>query len=168
MHHWKKKNTHQISSSPSSPRQRQWWGSAQGHPLAPLHFYPEPCVLSSLLQGTWFGEMFWLHQSVSRVDLRRWSHIILKCLLQGRRGLGLLRTQRGWRDAPSRVSIMTWCVCVAHGLMGRGSDLLEIARDCSTVVTFDLSWPQTRAVSPLGEISAALRGKLQAYSFLCA
>lgn len=93
--------------------------------------------------------MLWLHQSVLRVNLRSWTHVILKCLLHVRRGLGLLWTQRRWQIAPSCVSLITRCVCVARGLMGRGSDLLETGRDRSTTVTFDLSWPRTRAVCPL-------------------
>lgn len=130
----------------------------------------EPCAPQRVLTvapGTWFGEMFWLHQSVLRINLWRWTGVILKRLLHVKRDLGLVRTQRGWQAAPSRASVLTRCICVAHGLMGRGSDLLEITRDCSTGVTFDLSWPWTRAVSPLGEISAALCSKLQFYSFLC-
>lgn len=110
---------------------------------------------------TCFGEMFWLHQSVCR-SASGSELLSLKRLLHVRRVLELLWTQRRWPADP-----LCRCVCVARGLMGHGSDLLEIAHDHSTAVMFDLSWPRSRVASPLGEISAALCSKLRVSSFLC-
>lgn len=95
-----KKKRSKISSSPFSPSAEDLSSFIPILIFAALMGAPQfkPCTALCALEvapGTWFGETFWLHQSVSRISFKEVKLCPVEMFAVCKRRFGLLGTQRG-------------------------------------------------------------------------